>query len=62
MAIKFTGKDQPLAAPVANKAPVKRIDREPAVVAARDEAPDGTDLFDPEPKAPATKRKNGFRR
>jgi hypothetical protein len=62
MAIKFTGKDQPTSATAAHKAPVKKIDSEPAVVAARDEAPDGTDLFDPEPKAPATKRKNGFRR
>jgi hypothetical protein len=62
MAIKFTGKDQSKAAPVATKAPVKKIDSEPAAVAAKDEAPDGTDLFDPGPKAPAAKRKNGFRR
>lgn len=63
MAIKFTVKDQPQADPVANKAPVEKIDREPATVPAKDKAPNGTDLFDPEPKAPATKRKSkGFRR
>jgi hypothetical protein len=63
MAIKFTGKDQPKAVPVATKAPVEKADRTAAAVAAKNGAPDGTDLFDPEPKAPATKRKsNGFRR
>jgi hypothetical protein len=63
MAIKFTGKDQPKAAPIAAKAPVEKAAREPAAFAAKGEAPDGTDLFDPEPKAPTNKRKsNGFRR
>lgn len=61
MAIRFTGKDQPKAVPVATKATGEKIGREPD--AAKGEAPDGTDLFDPGPKAPATKRKsNGFRR
>ena len=63
MAIKFTGKDQSTAAPIAPKAPVEKTGRGPAAVAAKGEAPDGTDLFDPEPKAPTSKRKsNGFRR
>ena len=57
MAIKFTGKDQPPAAPAANKASAKKIDREPAAVAAKDEAPDGSDLFSADAKRPVNRRK-----
>jgi hypothetical protein len=63
MAIKFTAKDQPKAAPV--KTPKnsdnRAADSEAATAAPKDAAPAGTDLFDSELKGPATKRKpNGF--
>jgi hypothetical protein len=62
MAIKFTAKDQPAAAPAAGPKVAKTVGGD-APPAPTDAAPDGADLFDPEPKAPATKRKpNGFRR
>jgi hypothetical protein len=60
MAIKFTGKDQPKAAPVAQKAPAEKAAREPA--AAKDDAPDGADLFNADTKAPSKRKPNGFRR
>jgi hypothetical protein len=60
MAIKFTGKDQPKAAPVAQKAPAEKAAREPA--AAKDVAPDGADLFETDAKAPGKRKPNGFRR
>ncbi len=55
MAIKFTAKDQP-AAPAAAKTPAAKTDREP--VAAKDETTAGVDLFDPDAKTPAGKRKS----
>ena len=54
MAIKFVGKDQPKAAPVATKAPAERVAREPAV--AKAEAPDSTDLFNDGAKAPGKRK------
>jgi hypothetical protein len=60
MAIKFTGKDQPKAAPVAQKAPAEKAAREPA--AAKDDAPDGADLFNADTKAPSKRKPTGFRR
>lgn len=54
MAIKFTAKDQPKAAPVAAKAPSEKAVREPA--AAKDEAPDGSDLFNDAAKAPGKRK------
>lgn len=60
MAIKFTGKDQPKAAPVVAKAPAEKAAREPA--AAKDEAPDGADLFNADDKAPGKRKPSGFRR
>ena len=63
MAIKFTAKDQPKAAPVAAPKVAKAVDSEAAAAVPTDAAPDGADLFDSEAKAPAGKRKpNGFRR
>lgn len=61
MAIKFTGKDQPKAAPAATKAPAEKAAREPAA-ATGDEAPDGTDLFNADAKTPSKRKPNGFRR
>ena len=61
MAIKFTAKDQSKAAPATAPKVAKAVDSEATTAAPKDAAPAGTDLFDPEPKAPATKRKpNGF--
>jgi hypothetical protein len=56
MAIKFTGKDQPKAAPIAARAPVEKIDREPAAAAINGDAPDGTDLFNDTVKAPGKRK------
>ena len=55
MAIKFTGKDQPKAAPVVTKAPAEKAARAPTV-AAKDEAPDGADLFNGAAKAPRKRK------
>jgi hypothetical protein len=55
MAIKFTGKDQPQAAPVVTKAPAEKVDREPAT--AKAEAPEDADLFNGVAK-PSGKRKS----
>jgi hypothetical protein len=59
MAIKFTGKDQPKAAPAAAKAkaPAEKAARETASV--KDEAQDGTDLFDAGAKAPGKRKPKG---
>ena len=62
MAIKFTAKDQPKAAPVAaaKKSGARPVD-DGAAAAAKVASPSDTDLFDSEAKAPAGKRKpNGF--
>ena len=61
MAIKFTGKDQPKAAPVATKVPAEKAARETASVT-KDETPDGADLFNAGAKAPGKRKPNGFRR
>ena len=55
MAIRFTGKDQPKAAPIATKAPAKKAAHQPTV-AAKDQAPDGADLFDAGAKAPGKRK------
>jgi hypothetical protein len=55
MAIKFTGKDQPKAAPIAARAPVEKIDREPA--AAKPEVPGSTDLFNDAAKTPGKRKR-----
>lgn len=52
MAIKFTGKDQPKAAPAATKAPAEPVGREPAET----EAPDGADLFNDVTKTPGKRK------
>lgn len=49
MAIKFTAKDQPKAAPAAAKASAEKRDGEPAT--AKDEAHAGSDLFNDTAKA-----------
>ena len=58
MAIKFTTRDQPAAAPAAGKKsaaqPAPIIDKEAAV--AGEPAGHGTDLFQAEPKTPSRKR------
>lgn len=61
MAIKFTGKDQPKAAPVATKAPAEKAARE-TVSVPKDEAPDGADLFNADAKAPGKRKPKGFGR
>ena len=62
MAIKFTAKDQPKDAPAATPKVAKAADSEKTSAASTDAAPDGTDLFDAEAKAPAKRKPNGFRR
>jgi hypothetical protein len=47
MAIKFTAKDQPKTAPAATEVKAGK----PAPAAAKDAAPEGTDLFNPDAKA-----------
>lgn len=54
MAIKFTAKDQPKAAPAATKAPAEKRDGEPD--AAKDETPAGSDLFNDAAKAPGKRK------
>ena len=54
MAIKFTGKDQPKAAPAVTRPAAEKAAREPA--AAKAGAPDGADLFNDTAKAPGKRK------